>query len=400
MKVLIVGGGGREHALARALAQYGHSLAFTTENPVFSTLGDVVPGDPAAVAARLAERGALDLVVVGPEAPLADGLVDALSARGIAAFGPTAVAARLETSKVFAKRFCERHGIPVARSRIVHGPDEVAGAWVVKLDGLAAGKGVWVCTSEAETRAAVTRAVAMRPGAPVLLEERLEGPEVSVLALSDGARVASLPPARDHKRRHDGDEGSNTGGMGAVAPAALAPDVHAQCVDVLARAVRGMAAEGTPFRGVLYGGFMLTADGPRLLEFNVRFGDPECQVILPLIDEDLAAWLLGAARGALPPGAPRVREAHACCVVVVGEGYPERAVDAPIEALPADAVDLMVFHAGTRRDGDGPLRACGGRILGVTGLGPTAAAARMRAYHGVREVRFAGADWRTDIGAA
>jgi phosphoribosylamine--glycine ligase len=253
-----------------------------------------------------------------------------------------------------------------------------------------------VCDDAEQTRAAVAAAAKARPDAPILLEERLTGPEVSVLALSDGERIVPLLPARDHKRRFDGDEGPNTGGMGAVAPVPVAE--LDTCVATLQRAVTGMAGEGTPFRGVLYGGFMLTAEGPKLLEFNVRFGDPECQPLLMLLDEDPAPWLLGAAIGRLPGTALRWRPGVACCVVVSGEGYPDRAADADIEALPNEDADLMVFQAGTARV-DGRLRAVGGRVLGVTAIGPSLSAARLRAYNAVREVRFAGASWRTDIGA-
>lgn len=394
MRILLVGGGGREHALAWALARHGHTLLHTHDNPGIAALATRVDADPVGAA----RAHAVDLVVVGPEAPLADGLVDRLGALGIPAFGPSAAAARLETSKVFTKELCRRHGLPTARSRTLRAGDpfRADGPAVVKLDGLAAGKGVWVTDSAAETERAVAQALAARPEAPLLVEERLVGPEVSVLALSDGERIAPLLPARDHKRRFDGDRGPNTGGMGAVAPVAIAE--RDACVDVLQRAVTAMAADGVPFRGVLYGGFMLTADGPRLLEFNVRFGDPECQPLMALLDEDLAPWLLGSATGRLPGAALRWRSLAACCVVVAGEGYPERAVDSPIEALPADADDLVVFHAGTRRV-DGGLRAVGGRILGVTGLGPGPEAARARAYAGVAAVRFAGAAWRADVGS-
>ena len=395
MKILVVGGGGREHALGWALARHGHSLYFSSENPAFSALGAVDVGDPLERAQAIQP----DLVVIGPEAPLAAGLVDKLDALSIPAFGPTQAAARLETSKVWSKEFMLRHGLPTARAQVIAAgqPIPVMVNGVVKVDGLAAGKGVWVCSDAAELRRGVAEATRMHPEGRVLLEERLEGPEVSVLAISDGTRIVPLPCARDHKRRFDGDRGPNTGGMGAVAPVAIAE--REECVEILQRAVTAMALEGTPFRGVLFGGFMLTQKGPKLLEFNARFGDPECQVLMALLDEDPAPWLLGAARGRLPGASMRSCVAHACCVVVTSEGYPERSADAVITGLPSDADDLIVFHSGTRRDGD-TLRAVGGRVVGVTGLGPSAEAARARAYAGVRKVAFAGAAWRGDIGAS
>lgn len=393
MRILLVGGGGREHALAWTLARFGHTLTFTDPNPGFLGLGTFVGGDP------LDAASGADLVVIGPEAPLAAGLVDRLAALGVPAFGPSAAAARLESSKIYTKAFALRHGLPTAAARVLAAGDTFRAdrPWVVKLDGLAGGKGVWVCASTEETDDAVAQARALRPGAEILLEELLLGPELSVLGLSDGARVVPLLPARDHKRRYDGDVGPNTGGMGAVAPVAVPPRDLDACHDVLRRAVVGMAGEGTPFRGVLYGGFMLTAEGPKLLEFNVRFGDPECQPLMTLLDEDLAPWLLGSAKGTLPGSALRWREGAACCVVVAAEGYPERGANAQIEALPADSDDLFVFHAGTTRI-DGRVRATGGRVLGVVGRGADLDAARARAYAGVSEVRFTGAAWRTDIG--
>jgi len=393
MRILLVGGGGREHALAWRLARAGHTLRFTHANPGFETLGERVDAPPLDAA-----RG-MDLVVIGPEGPLAEGLVDALEAWGIPAFGPRADAAWLEASKVRSKAFFVRHGLPTARAVRLTAADTLgwSGPGVVKLDGLAAGKGVWVCDDGAAVSQAVDAAFRARPGDALLIEERLEGPELSVLGISDGERVVPLLPARDHKRRYDGDRGPNTGGMGAVAPVRVAEE--AACVEVLRKAVLGMAAEGTPFRGVLYGGFMLTRDGPRLIEFNVRFGDPECQPLMALLDEDPAPWFLGSATGRLPGDTLRWRPGAACCVVVSADGYPERGADARVEALPADTEDLVVFHAGTRRV-DGVVRAVGGRVFGVTGLGPTPAAARERAYRGVAGVRFSGAAWRSDVGEA
>lgn len=397
MKVLLVGGGGREHALARALARYGHRLFFSHANPGFVGLGELSPGNPV----DAARAHAVDLVVVGPEQPLAEGLVDRLGEVGVPAFGPTAAAARLESSKLFTKSLAQRYGLPTAASRVVRRGDAwpLDRPWVVKLDGLAAGKGVWVCDDLASTAAAIEAAFAARPDAALLLEERLEGPELSVLGLCDGARVAPLPAARDHKRRFDGDRGPNTGGMGAVAPVPVSEGTLEACHEVLRRAVLGMAQDGVPFRGVLYGGFMLTADGPKLLEFNVRFGDPECQPLMTLLDEDPAPWFLGAALGRLPGESLRFARQHACCVVVSSAGYPEHPANARVEALPADAPDLVTYHAGTALR-DGTLWATGGRVLGVTGLGPTPEAARARAYEGVAEIRFEGASWRGDIGGS
>ncbi|MBM4393355.1 MAG: phosphoribosylamine--glycine ligase [Deltaproteobacteria bacterium] len=395
MRIVLVGGGGREHALARAMARHGHALYFTHDNPGFAGLGERAADDPL-IAAR---QVAAELVVIGPEAPLAAGLVDRLEAERFTAFGPSAAAARLESSKIFTKSLAARHGLPTAAARVLRRGDGfvIDRPWVVKLDGLAAGKGVWVPDSVEGTRVALDEAFAARPDAAVLLEERLEGPELSVLGIADGTRVVPLIPARDHKRRHDGDHGPNTGGMGAVAPVTVPDDTLAECHHVLRRAVLGMKADGVPFRGVLYGGFMLTSTGPKLLEFNVRFGDPECQPLMALLAEDPVPWFCGAARGELPGQELRFSALHACCVVVAGHEYPERGASAPITRLPADADDLVVYHAGTSIR-DGALWATGGRVLGVTGLGPTPASARVRAYAGVDEVRFAGSAWRCDIG--
>ncbi len=399
MRILLVGGGGREHAISWALHRHGHELLFAHANPAFSALGAVVVGDEI----ETAVHAAVDLVVVGPEAPLAAGLVDRLASRGIPAFGPSKSAARLESSKIFTKQFCQRWDLPTAASTVVRAGEgwRAREAGVVKLDGLAAGKGVWVCETPGETDAAVASALAARPDAEVLVEERLTGLEVSVLAISDGTIIAPLLPARDHKRRFDGDRGPNTGGMGAVAPVAVAE--LEVCHDALRRAVAGMAADGAPFRGVLYGGFMLTSRGPKLLEFNVRFGDPECQPLMMLLDEDPAPWFLGSALGKLPGESLRWKPLAAACVVVCAEGYPECGADAEIQALPEAADDLVVFQGGTSWTPDvdgvgGTLRASGGRVLGITATGSTPDLARRRAYEGVAGVRFAGAAWRSDIG--
>ncbi len=395
MRVLLVGGGGRECALGRVIARHGHELFFGTPNPALSRFGEFTPGEPEIVA----QGRDVGLVVVGPEAPLAAGLVDRLQALGIPAFGPSAAAARLESSKIYTKSLAVRHCLPTARSMVLTRADRTLPTepWVVKMDGLAGGKGVWVPETVAEMHAAVDAAFALQPDGSVLMEERLVGPELSVLGLSDGERVVMLPAARDHKRRFDGDRGPNTGGMGAIAPVDVPSGALAACHDILRRAVVAMAAEGCPFRGVLYGGFMLTVDGPRLLEFNVRFGDPECQAVMALLDEDPVPWFLGSAQGRLPGERLSMRDAHACCVVVCADRYPEGREEARIEALPTERADLFVDHAGTTLRDDG-LWATGGRVLGITGVAATPQLARASANQAVGEVRFKGASWRMDIG--
>jgi phosphoribosylamine--glycine ligase len=335
--------------------------------------------------------------------------VDRLQARGIRAFGPTAAAARLESSKAFAKAFMDRHHIPTGRwsvhEDLASACAAARGPCVVKADGLAAGKGVTVAHSAAEARAAIAAIFGGAfgdAGQRVVVEERLAGPEVSVLALCDGRRALPLAPCRDHKRRFDGDLGPNTGGMGAVCPA---PGVDERTLDrvraeVLEPAVLGMAAEGTPFRGVLYAGLMLTEEGPRVLEFNVRFGDPECQPLMLLLEDDLVGLLLAAAAGDLPDSPPRWRPGAACCVVAAARGYPT-AVDTgmPVHGVPEPTEDLVVFFAGTRRGAHG-LEVSGGRVLGVTAHGHDLAEARWRAYRALAGIHFDGAGWRADIGGA
>jgi len=392
MRILIVGGGGREHAMGWALARHGHTLFHLEPNPGLDRISTRLAVDVELAASNVA----VDLVVIGPEVPLADGLADRLRALDIPAFGPSALAARLETSKIFCKNFCVRHDLPTADFRVLL-PDAPVpeGTWVVKLDGLAAGKGVWVCQDPTETLASVEIARRLRPDTPLLLEALLSGPELSVLAICDGSRAVVLPSARDHKRRFDGDRGPNTGGMGAIAP--VESDVLARCEAILQQAVTGMAVEGTPFRGILYGGFMLTDAGPVLLEFNVRFGDPECQPIMALWKDDPAPWFFGAAIGQLPTGRPQFKDLHACCVVVCGAHYPELSTITPILGMPEETEDLILFHAGTRVL-NGQLQAHGGRIFGVTGLGKGRVEAIARAYVGAADVQFEGAAYRHDIG--
>jgi phosphoribosylamine---glycine ligase len=403
VEVMVIGGGGREHALAWRIARSPlvDALSFTHDNPGFPAGARRVQGDPVEDAAR---RG-VGLVVVGPEGPLADGIVDRLQAAGVPAFGPTAAAARLESSKSWAKQFLVEEGLPTAAGT-AH--DELAGAHaavrgpcVVKLDGLAAGKGVVVADDAAAAHAAVDRLWA-GPGTRLVVEERLEGPELSILALCDGERALPLLPCRDHKRRFDGDQGPNTGGMGAVCPVPGVDDALVEEVRrrVLQPTVDGMARRGTPLRGVLYAGLMLTADGPKVLEFNTRFGDPECQPLMMMLDEDLVPLLQAAAAGRLPDRPLRWRGGAACCVVLVDGDYPgPTRGGAPIPPLPDGGDALQCFYAGARRDGDA-VRVSGGRVLGLTAHGPSLGAARAAAYAALPSVAFPGAAWRTDIGGA
>lgn len=410
MHVLLVGGGGREHALAWKISQSPllQRLSTTHDNPGFPKGSFVAAAAHDPVAFCTAEG--VDLVVIGPEAPLADGLVDQLEAVGVAAFGPSQAAAQLEASKAFAKEVMERAGVPTA-AWSVHTDEAAAlaaitGPCVVKADGLAAGKGVVVADSAEEARQAVREALGGRfgeAGARVLIEERLTGPEVSVLALCDGVRAVPLQSARDHKRRFDGGQGPNTGGMGALCPA---PGVSAALIEdirrtVLQPVVDTMAAAGTPFRGVLYAGLMLTPHGPKVLEFNARFGDPECQPLMMMLDEDLLPLLYAAATAALPTRPLRWKAGACCCLVMVSDGYPGAYEKGrAITGLPDPAADEVVFIAGGRRSASGGVETSGGRVLGLTCHGPDLATARSRAYALTSVISFEGAQWRTDIGAA
>jgi phosphoribosylamine--glycine ligase len=404
---LVIGTGGREHALARALARDPSITAVHAApgNPGMAAVAechDVDPMDGDAVA-DLAERLGVDLVVVGPEAPLVAGVADAVRARGIAAFGPTAEAARLEGSKAFAKEVMAAAGVPTARALVCTSAEEAAVAldelgapYVVKDDGLAAGKGVVVTDDRA---AALEHAAGCER---VVIEEYLDGPEVSIFAITDGRTVYPLQPAQDFKRIFDGDEGPNTGGMGAYTPLPWAPvDLVAEVLEtVLQPTVDEMARRGTPFAGLLYAGLALTSKGVRVVEFNARFGDPETQPLLALLDSPLSPLLYAAATGTLadvPP--PAWREGASVGVVMASAGYPASAskgdVITGVDA--AEALDgVHVIHAGTAREGD-DLVTAGGRVLAVVGTGADLAAARDAAYEGVAAVEFEGAQHRTDI---
>ncbi|HEY0189321.1 MAG TPA: phosphoribosylamine--glycine ligase [Cellulomonas sp.] len=414
MKILVVGTGAREHALVRALSMDPAvtGLHAAPGNPgigELAALHAVDALDGAAVAALAVDLGA-DLVVVGPEAPLVAGVADAVRDAGIAVFGPSAEAARLEGSKAFAKEVMAAAGVPTAEPRVVTEPAQAGAAldsfgapYVVKDDGLAAGKGV-VVTDDRDVALAHALACLDKPGGRVVVEDYLDGPEVSLFVLSDGRHVRPLVPAQDFKRVGDDDAGPNTGGMGAYSPLPWAPDDLVQ--DVVARVaqptVDEMARRGTPFVGVLYCGLALTSAGLRVVEFNARFGDPETQVVLARLATPLAAVLHAAATGGLADLPPLDwRDEAAVTVVIASAGYPEQPVTGdPITGLvDAESLDRVhVLHAGTA-DRDGTVVSAGGRVLSVVGTGPDLAAARERAYAGVDRIGLAGSHHRSDIAA-
>lgn len=413
-KILVVGGGGREHALCWRLRQSracGEILC-APGNPGIAALAGVrcVPVSAMDIARlrELARREAVDLVVVGPEAPLSAGLVDGLRADRPRAllFGPSAAAAEIESSKVFAKGFMTRHRIATAAYGVARSVAESEAfllsqpgeRWVIKADGLCAGKGVTVCADRAEARAAAQAALAV-PGGRVVIEERLVGREASVMALVSGESVAVLPPCEDHKTIGEGDVGLMTGGMGAVCPTGVVDEAALQAIerDVLLPAAAGLRAEGRPFCGLLYAGVMLTADGPRVLEFNCRFGDPETQALLMMLEADVLPLLEATAAGKpLPPRVPAGPGA-AVCVVLAAAGYP--GTPRTGDAIRIGAVgDAVVFHAGTALGPTG-LVSAGGRVLGVGTRGDSVEAARAGAYRALGEIHLAGGAYRRDIGA-
>lgn len=413
MRILIVGSGGREHALAWRLAQAGHSLLAAPGNPGIALVAECAPVPALDLddQVELALAREVDLVVVGPEAPLVAGLADRLRAAGVAVFGPSAQGAQLEGSKVFSKQFFARHHIRTAAFRVASSVAEVedaiaelGAALVVKADGLAAGKGVVVCSDAQEVRAAAVEMLGGRFGAAskqVVLEQRLSGREVSVLALTDGRGLEVLAPAEDHKTIFDGDRGPNTGGMGTVSPAWISEDLLARIRrEILEPTVAGLNAEGIDYRGVLYAGVMVDPAGqPWLLEYNCRFGDPETQPVMARLRGDLGAVLAGAARGAMPAGALSWDPRAAVCVVVAAAGYPDapRLGDVIRGAEGPWGDGVTVFHAGTARRDD-VLVSAGGRVLGVTALGATVEEARRQAYAAVDRIELPGKQVRRDIG--
>ncbi len=410
MRTLVIGAGGREHALAMALARDPsvtevHVAPGNPGTEQVATRHQVDALDPEAVAA-LAETLAAGLVVVGPEAPLVAGVADAVRARGIACFGPSARAARLEGSKAFAKEVMAAAGVPTAAARVCRTPEETSAAldelgspYVVKDDGLAAGKGVVVTGDRDE---ALAHAAACEQ---VLVEEYLDGPEVSIFAVTDGSTVVPLRPAQDFKRALDGDAGPNTGGMGAYTPLPWAPPglVEEVLATVLQPTVDEMARRGTPFQGLLYAGLALTGRGVRVIEFNARFGDPETQPLLALLASPLGVLLSAAAEGRLHELGPVAwHDGAAVAVVLAAAGYPDTprtgdVVEGLAEAAAMDGVEVV--HAGTAYDDAGRVVTAGGRVLAVTAVGADVADARAKAYAGVGAVRFAGSRFRTDIAA-
>jgi phosphoribosylamine--glycine ligase len=410
VKTLVIGTGGREHALALALSRDAqvtevHAAPGNPGIAAVATLHPVDPMDGAAVAALATEIGA-DLVVVGPEAPLVAGVADAVRAVGIACFGPSREAAQLEGSKAFAKQVMAGAEVPTAMAHVCETPEQVVAAldafgppYVVKDDALAAGKGVVVTD---DRQAAIDHAAGCDR---VVIEEFLDGPEVSLFAITDGETVLPLQPAQDFKRAYDGDDGPNTGGMGAYTPLPWAPDdlVSDVCRRVLVPTVQEMAKRGTPFQGLLYAGLALTGRGVRVIEFNARFGDPETQSILSLLKTPLSALLHGAATGSLAEvGLPQWQDASSVTVVVAAENYPE----SPVKGDVIDGIDAAnalegvdVIHAGTALS-DGEVVTAGGRVLSVTAIGADLAEARTRAYAGVDLIQIRGAHHRTDIALA
>ncbi len=418
MKVLVVGGGGREHALVWKIAQSPlvTEVLAAPGNAGTAAQARNVPlkaDDIDGLTALAADEGC-GLTVIGPEVPLTLGLADRLAERGLPVFGPSKAAARLEGSKAFAKEIMKRGGVPTARAWLTEDRGEALGRArelgfpvVVKADGLAAGKGVVIATDEPAAAAAIDDALVDRrfgdSGSSVLIEEYLEGEEASVLAIVDGERIALLVPSQDHKRALDGDRGPNTGGMGAYAPApVVTPAVfETTATDVIRATVRALSEfDGTVYRGVLYAGLMITGDRVRVLEFNCRFGDPEAQVVLPLLDGDIVEIMLAASRGQLDPATVRAKGGAAACVVMASGGYPgsyeKGKVIAGLDAAD-DMDDVIVFHAGTAI-ADGQVVTSGGRVLGVTGLGADLERAIGSAYAAVGAIDFEGANSRKDIG--
>ena len=417
MKVLVIGSGGREHAICHTLARSPRleKLFILPGNAGTESLGTNIPGDAGDIelALSIARREKIDLTIVGPEDPLAAGIVDAFQQAGQRVFGPTRAAAQLEADKAYAKQLMRQQAVPTAEARVFE-DYELAHQYiatrdtplVVKASGLAKGKGAIVCDDPADALLAAEKMLCDRvfgdAGAKIVVEERLEGREVSVLAIVDGTTLCILEPAQDYKRLADGDEGPNTGGMGSFSPSpTIDPDTRREIeTKILVPTLDGFVRERIHFRGVLYAGLMLTAGGPKVLEFNCRFGDPETQAQLIRLKSDLLDLIEAAVEGRLDQADVRWDTRHALCVVMASGGYPGKyATGLPISGLSDAATrdDLAVFHAGTRREGD-TIVTGGGRVLGVTALGDTLADARRNAYEAVDRIHFEGAQCRRDLG--
>ena len=418
MRVLVVGGGGREHAMAWAVARSPRveRVVCAPGNAGIAEVADcrAVAADDVARLVGLARDERIDLVVVGPELPLTLGLADRLGEAGIAVFGPTASAARLEGSKVFAKDFLRRHAIPTAAFEAFHDADAaerfvraLGAPLVVKADGLAAGKGVFVCQTVEEALDAVDQVMRRRifgdAGSHVLVEEFLEGEEASFMVVTDGTTVVPLAAAQDHKRAHDGDGGPNTGGMGTVSPTTnISLEGHKRIMtEIVLPTIAGLAEEGRKFQGVLFAGLMITEAGPKVLEFNARFGDPEAQVIMARMRSDIVPILQQCATGTLGDTRLEWAKEPAVCVVLASRGYPGTAeTGMPVSGLETlkDWSDVVVYHGATKRE-DGAVKTVGGRVLGVTALGANLESAIARAYEAIGKIQFDGMQYRRDIGS-
>ena len=416
MKVLVVGGGGREHAIVWALAKSrkADQLFCAPGNGGIAALAECIPikATDVEVMVAWAVSHAIDFVVVAPDDPLALGMVDAMEAAGIPAFGPRANAAIIEASKVFSKNLMAKYHIPTAKYNTFTDMDaalsyvrEQGAPIVVKADGLALGKGVIVAQTVAEAEDAVRSMMADKrfgeAGTRLVIEECMTGPEVTVLAFCDGEHVVPMPSSQDHKRAYDGNKGPNTGGMGAISPSPnYTPEVAQRCMkEIFLPTVAALKAEGRPFHGVLYFGLMLTPDGPKVVEYNARFGDPECQAVLSLLESDLLDIMLACREGTLDQLDIRWKDAAACCLVLASGGYPGKYQSGyPISGLEKAGETAMVFHAGTRLDEDGQVLTAGGRVLGVTATGPALADAIDCSYSAAKHISFTDMQFRTDIG--
>lgn len=418
MRVLLVGGGGREHAIAWRLSRDERTLSLVAApgNPGIAELAECVPVAPTDSDAliRLATDRRVAFTIVGPEAPLAAGIVDRFRAEGLPIFGPTRAAAEIETSKAVAKAIMREAGVPTARAIVCTTVEKARGAVrelgtpvVIKASGLAAGKGVIVCESVDEADRAINGMLLENrfgvAGSEILVEEFMTGEELSVLAITDGERVLPLVPAQDHKRLLDGDRGPNTGGMGAYAPVSLATE--ALLAEVMERifqpTLAALRSRGRPFTGVLYAGLMLTPEGPRVVEFNCRFGDPETQAVLPVAQftTPLLELLAAVARGeSLPADARCLAKGAAVTTVLAAQGYPDQPHTGARITIPAGLPHAIVFHAGTARDAAGTLVSAGGRVLAVTGVGDRFADARRHSFEAAERIEFEGRQFRTDIG--